>query len=233
MIRTPSALLAASLLLATFSAAHAQSDAPPTKFQRQISRFDLSANGVGIFNTTVTGPIVVPSSNTGQSVTQYGSNTFGALVTLRYVARPYFGLEGNYGYARYTENYSGTGVANIATTTAGSSVFQIQTKVNEYTLGYVATPPHPIFGFQPFVSAGAGTTAFKPTPKGGEGEPEKARATYYYSLGLQQSYFSEHFGFRAGFRQLFFLDPDFGQNYLTIKKHASTYEPMIGFYLKY
>jgi hypothetical protein len=229
LIRTPSALLAASLLFATFSTVHAQSDAPPTKFQRQLERFDLSANGVGIFNTTVTGPVLPVAANSGLSETQYGSNTFGALVTVRYIARPYFGLEGNYGYARYTENYSGPAIS----ASTGNSVFQVQTQVNEYTLGYVATPPHPVFGFQPFVSAGAGTTAFKPTPRGGEGEPEKARATYYYSLGLQQSYFSEHFGFRAGFRQLFFLDPDFGQNYLTIKKHASTYEPMIGFYLKY
>jgi hypothetical protein len=57
--------------------------------------------------------------------------------------------------------------------------------------------------------------------------------TYYYSLGLQQSYANGHFGLRAGFRELFFLDPDFGQNYLTILKHATTYEPMIGFYLRY
>jgi hypothetical protein len=229
LIRTASALLAASLLLATFSAAHAQSDVPQTKFQRQLSRLDLSANGVGIFNTSVTGPVLPVASNTGLSETQFGSNTFGALVTLRYIARPYLGFEGNYGYARYTENYSGAAISAAT----GNSLFQVQTKVNEYTFGYVATPPHPIFGFQPFVSAGFGTQEFKPTPRGGEGEPTKARATYYYSLGLQQSYFSEHFGFRAGFRQLLFLDPDFGQNYLTIKKHASTYEPMVGFYLKY
>jgi hypothetical protein len=56
--------------------------------------------------------------------------------------------------------------------------------------------------------------------------------TYYYSLGFTKD-LSPHFGLRAGFRELFFLDPDFGQNYLTILKHATTLEPTAGFYIRY
>jgi hypothetical protein len=224
LIRKALPLLAAALLVSSVGSAFSQSptDVPQTAFQKHIDRLDLGVAGVGIFNSSVSGTILPPAApNYGTPVTQYGSNTFGALITLRYIAKPYFGLEGNYGYARYTENFG--------TTSPG----QIQAKVTEYTLGYVVTPPHPIFGFQPFVSAGAGSQAFRPTPRGGEEEPEQARMTYYYSLGLQQSYANGHFGLRAGFRELFFLDPDFGQNYLTILKHATTYEPMIGFYLRY
>jgi len=92
---------------------------------------------------------------------------------------------------------------------------------------------HEIFGLQPYLGAGAGSTGFKPTRFGGEGAPEQARATYYYSLGVQKPLGEGHFGLRAGFRELFFLDPDFGQNYLTILKHANTYEPQAGFYLRY
>jgi hypothetical protein len=225
-------LLATALFSCTLVAAHAQSSTstPDTPFEKQLKRFDLGVSGAGIFNTTVSGPILKPAapdcepnaSGVCQNVvTQFGSNTFGAVATLRYIVKPYIGLEFNYGYARYTENYS-------------VAPGQIQTKVNEYTFGYIATPPHPIFGLQPYIGAGAGTQAFKPTPHGGQGAPEKARATYYYTLGVQKELGQNgHFGIRAGFRELFFLDPDFGQNYLTILKHANTYEPQAGFYLRY
>jgi hypothetical protein len=224
-IRIASPLPAAVLLACTFGTLHAplsaQTATPETPFTRQIHRLDLGITGVGLYNTTVHGPIVpAQATDAGTVVTQFGSNTAGAVVSLRYVAKPYVGFEFNYGYARYTENY------NVAP-------YQIQSKVNEYTLGYVATPDHQFFGLQPYLGGGAGTTAFNPTPHGGQGAPEKARMTYYYSVGFQKSLGEGHFGLRAGFRQLFFLDPDFGQNYLTILKHASTYEPQAGFYLRY
>jgi opacity protein-like surface antigen len=231
LIRKAFSLFAAALLAVAVSSASAQTDVPESAFDKQLDRIDLGVIGVGIFNSTVSGTVQAQRAPTdaGLPISQYGSNTFGAIITLRYIAKPYIGAEVNYGYARYTENYTGAGIA----ASVGSSLFQIQTKATEYTAGYVATPHYPVFGFQPFVSAGGGVTAFTPTPRGGEGEPEQARATYYYSLGLQQSYYNGHFGIRAGFRQAFYIDPDFGANYLTIVKHTSTKEPMIGFYLRY
>jgi hypothetical protein len=223
LIRKATLLIAAAFLAFTVGSAPAQLQNTPNEspLDKQLDRLDLSISGVGEYNNTVQGPILSKAApDAGQQTTQFGSNTFGALVGLRYVAKPYVGLEFNYGYARYTENYT-------------AAPYQIQTKATEYTFGYVVTPPHKIFGFQPFAAGGAGTLEFKPTPYGGEGEPVQARMVYYYSLGLQQDYESGHFGLRAGFRQLFFLDPDFGQNYLTILKHASTYEPMAGFYIRY
>ncbi len=217
----------AAVLAFTFSAAAAiAQEAPPTALDKQLSRIDLGVQGVGIFTSSVTGTVLNNgAANANQTLTDAPGNTLGALVTIRYVAKPFIGGEFNYGYARYTQNFSGV--------PGTQSILGVQSQTNEYTLGYLVTPAHPVFGFQPFVSAGAGSTAFKPTPRGGEGLKTQARATYYYSLGLQKEYFSEHFGFRGGFRQLFYLAPDFGQNYLTIKKHATTYEPSFGFYLKF
>jgi opacity protein-like surface antigen len=229
LIRKALPLLAAALLACSLgAAAAAQTETPETPFIRQIHRLDLGVTGVGEFNSTVTGPVVPLASNTGQSITQYGSNTLGALVSIGYTAKPYIGFEFNYGYARYTENYTGAG----SVTCCATNDFQIQTQADEFTLGYVAHPPHPIFGFQPFLGAGAGSIEFKPTAHGGEGASSHARAVYYYSAGVEKD-ITPNFGVRAGFRELFFLDPDYGLNYLTILKHANTYEPAIGFYLRY
>ena len=229
MIRKASLLLAAALLTCSLgSVAFAQTETPETPFTRQIHRLDLGINGVGEFNSTVTGPVVPLASNTGQLITQYGSNTLGALVSIGYVAKPYVGFEFNVGYARYTENYTGPG----AVACCRSNDFQIQTGADEFTLGYVAHPPHQIFGLQPFLGAGAGSIEFKPTAHGGEGAAKHARAVYYYSAGVQKE-ITPHLGLRLGFRELFFLDPDYGLNYLTILKHANTYEPAAGFYLRY
>ena len=229
MIRTALPLLAAALLTCSLgNVAAAQTETPETPLTRQLHRLDLGITGVGEFNSAVTGPVVPLASNTGQSIKQYGSNTLGALVTIGYTAKPYVGFEFNYGYARYTENYTGAGAVTCCTT----NDFQIQTGADEITLGYVAHPPHPIFGLQPFLGAGAGSIEFKPTAHGGQGASKHARAAYYYSVGVQKD-ITPHLGLRAGFRELFFLDPDYGLNYLTILKHANTYEPSVGFYLRY
>lgn len=198
-----------------------------TPLSRQLARVDLGISGAGIFNSNVSGPVLPNASNTGKTLNLSPSNTFGALVTLRYVAKPYVGIEGNYSYARYTENFSGP-----ATGPFNSSVFQVQTQANEFSLGYLVTPPHQIFGLQPYASVGAGSMEFKPTAGGGQGEPKQARAVYYYSVGVQQN-FNSYLGFRAGFRQNIFLAPDFGQNYLTIKKRSITTEPNIGVYFRF
>jgi hypothetical protein len=215
------------------AAAHAQTEAPPpTPLQRQLEKLDLSIQGNGVYNNKVSGTVVsgIGADNQGEAMTQFGSNTLGALISIHYPAKPYFGLEFNYSFARYTENYEGPAISTFLPN--GITNFQVQTKVNEYTFGYLVTPAYTIFGLRPFASAGAGPMAFKPTPGGGQEEPEKARIAYYYSLGVTKDV-SPHFGLRVGFRELFFLDPDFGQNYLTILKHATTLEPTAGFYIRY
>ena len=208
-------------LLATFGSARAQQIQPETKFQKQLDRVDLGVSAAGLFNSTVTG-IVDPkgtAANIGTSVTDVPSNTVGELVTIRYIARPKFGLELNFLNARYTENFS-------------YAPYGVQTGAREFTLGYVVTPKQTILGLHPLLSAGFGATEFKPTAHGGEGLPVQARATCYYSLGVQYDV-SPHFGLRAGFRQAFYLAPDFGQNYLTILQHTTSYEPTAGFSLRF
>ena len=194
--------------------AHAQ----VTATQRQLSRIDLSVNGVGEFTKSVQG-----TNYQNVSVTQKPSTTLGALITLRYTKSPFAGAEFNYGYARYSENF----ISNPTYITGA-----VQTKANEYTLGYVVHGPN-LLGFQSFASGGVGSIAFTPTSGGGQGLPERARLAYYYAVGLEQPIFTSHLGIRAQFRQVFFKAPDFDQNYLTINRRTFTSEPGIGFYLHF
>ena len=212
-------------LLATFPGSQAFSQVV-TPLQKQLQRVDFGVSGMAIFTNDATG-IVIPtlSTNAGSTLLQSPSNTVGALVTLRYTLKPYLGIEGNFGYARYTENFSTLNNASAPIN------FGLQTNALEYTRGYLVHPPE-VFGFKTFASVGLGSTAFRPTPGGGLGIPAQARMTYYYSGGVERE-LSEHFGVRATFRQTFYLAPDFGQNYLTIKQRMITTEPGVGFYIHF
>ena len=186
-----------------------------TATERQLRRLDFAVNGVGVFTKGVEG-----TNYQGVALTQNASSTLGALGTIRYTKSSLLGAEVNYGFARYTENYS-------AYITGGA-----QTKASEYTVGYVVHGPD-LIGYHTFASGGIGSIAFTPTPNGGQGLPERARLAYYYDVGFEEPLLSSHFGVRAQFRQIFFKAPDFDQNYLTINKRTFTTEPGIGFYLHF
>ncbi len=191
-----------------------------TKLQQQFSHVDLGVQAVGEFNGTVSGTPLPFSAAQSQIVTISPSNTVGALITIRYAPKPYMGAEFNGGYSRYNENFN---VQPLA----------IQTQADEFTLGYLVTPPYTVFGVRPYASAGIGGMRFAPTRGGGEGAPPIGRLAYYYSLGVQKDLINDTFGIRAGFRQVFYVAPDFYQNYLTINKRTQTSEPMFGFYVRF
>lgn len=216
-------------LLATLAGPTAKAQSPA--IARQLSRLDFGVSGIAVLNgsgsgATPGGP--VDQNGKPLAVKLQSSNTVGALVTLRYIKSPLVGFEGNYSYARYTENFSPFGEPG----SGGVASAGVQTNASEYTLGYVAHTPA-LLGVHPFASAGLGSIAFRPTVRGGQQLSTQARAAYYYSIGAENTIFSSHFGIRAQVRQVFFLAPDFGQNYLTIKHHTSTFEPGIGFFLRF
>jgi hypothetical protein len=111
-------------------------------------------------------------------------------------------------------------------------ILGVQSKVTEFGLGYVAHGPK-LFGLQPFGGAGVAALQYKPTAGGGEHLPEQVRAGFYYAIGLEESVFSEHFGLRVQFRQLFFGAPDFNQNYFATGARSMTTEPVAGFFVRF
>jgi hypothetical protein len=209
-------------LLAALAASTGKAQAQTTTetpFDRFISRFDLGVSGTGHFTKDVSG-----TNFFGVKVDQNSSNTFGALVEVRYTKSPWIGAQLNYSYARFTQNFNSTPAYIIG---------GAQNNASEFTLGYVAHPPHPFYGLQPFFGVGGGATIFHPTAGGGQGLPQQGAATLYYAVGVERSVFSPHFGVRAQVRQTFFLAPDFFQNYLYTGQRTWTFQPGFGFYLKY
>jgi hypothetical protein len=186
---------------------------------------DFAVSAAGVLTSKVTG-----KNYQGIGFTEKGSSTVGTLVTLRYVAKPYVGFEFNYDHSRFTEDT--TAYSACPNTACNYIPGGAQVGVNELSLGYVAHPRR-IFGVQTYLGAGGGTMRFKPTPYGGQGLPEQYRAAYYYDGGVEQTFPSSHFGVRLGFRQLIYLAPDFGQNYLTITRRARTSEPTFGFFVHF
>jgi hypothetical protein len=211
------------LLTAAGSTAKAQTASTNPALDKQLSRLDFGVLGVGVINKSSNGFATV-NGRPNTAVNLNPSNTAGAVLTLRYTAKPLFGLEFNYGYARYNDLFTPFG-----SQPSGG----VQQNASEYTFGYVVHSKKQYFGWTPFASGGAGTTVFRPTPGGGLALPEQARATYYFSVGAETTVLSPHFGIRAQYRQLFFKAPDFLTNYLTIQQHTTTYEPGFGFFLRF
>jgi len=222
-------LVTVTLIAAALSPVqHLLAQTPKTPGQKQFDRIDLAVEGAGEITNTVSG-IEKRDANTTHSVlTIKPSTTIGELVTVRYTAKPYLGFEFNFGNTRFTQDYTFSPPPSPTILTGGA-----QANARELTIGYVAHPTQRPFGLQPFVGVGGGTTQFKPTPLGGQGLPSQYRATYYYTIGVEDNFSNSHFGVRLGFRQLFYLAPDFLENYLTINQRVRTSEPNVGFFVRF
>jgi hypothetical protein len=223
-----SLVLALLLIFAFCVTRNAPGQATQTAARKQFERIDFAISGAGEITNTVSGIEKRDATTTRSTLTINPSSTVGELVTLRYTAKPYFGLEFNFGNARFTQNYTFNPKPTPTILTGGA-----QAGARELTFGYVAHPRYRPFGVQPFLGVGGGTTRFKPTPFGGQGLPQQYRATYYYTVGVEDNFPGSHFGVRVGFRQLFYLAPDFLQNYLTITQRVRTSEPTIGFFVRF
>ena len=228
-----------------------QEATPPTAFQKQMERIDFAVVASGEIGNSVSGiekrdANVVSSSGgftstSSTMLTIKPSSTVGELFTIRYTRRPWVGFEFNFGNLRYTQDYKFVTTTSttpptpptVTTSNLNLLVGGAQAGVRELTLGYVAHLKYHPFGITPYLGAGGGTIRFKPTPYGGQGLPYQYRAVYYYNFGLEDNFPGSHFGMRAGFRQLIYLEPDFLQNYLTITRRVRTSEPTIGFFVRF
>jgi hypothetical protein len=195
-----------------------------TAFGRQMEKVDLGISGLGQLNPSSSGTNYI-----NQTVAQVPSNTLGVLIEIRYTKSPLVGIEFNYSYARYNETFN---VGSGSLPAQQPYQLGVQSKVNEYSMGYVAHGPT-FAGLKTFGGVGLGAVEFKPTSGGGQGLPPEVRTGFYYTVGVEQGFNQDRFGVRAYFRQLFLGAPDFNENYLATGARTITTEPGVGFYLRF
>ena len=230
--RRPSSFGALLSLLTLFAAgvftaaASAQATTPSTPVEVFLGHIDLAISGAGEFTSSSSG-----QNYLAQNVSLIPSNTLGALVELRYTRSPRIGAQFNYGFARYTNNYT---VSNTSASPKNATPLSLgaQAQAAEVTLGYVGHLPD-VLGLHLFVGAGGGVLAFRPTRGGGDSLPGESRGVAYYAVGLEQPLYGENFGVRVQFRQMFYGAPDFNTNYLADGQRSSSSQPTAGLYLRF
>lgn len=218
--------LCGALLTTLFASAIASAQST-TPHPKHLNEIDFGIHAIGTLTPATSGDNYLP-----QAVAQRPSNTVGVLVDLGFQRSKWFGLQINWTQARFSENFT---VTNISNTPKGNTglVLDIQSKVNEYSLGYMVKPGT-YFGLETFAGGGVGLVEFKPTPGGGQGQEVEDRTGIFYTIGVQKLLFgSEHFGARVQFRQVFYGAPDFNANYFATGARSVTTEPGFGFFLRF
>jgi opacity protein-like surface antigen len=206
-----------------------------TQGRNAVPGMDLS---VGIFGQLTQARIPVTSQqySDGLFTTQKSQSTSpsaGVLGTFHQQFTRWLGYNVNFGYTRFTENYSyGTAflpsptssIASTSSFTRGS----IGTNVVETTVAMVARGPKSR-SFSMFAQFGGGGLFFLPSTHL-DAYNKQIRPTMVFGVGMNYR-LTEHFGLKAEYRGLFYKSPDFAStlNYVPVTRMFTvTNEPVVG-----
>jgi len=178
---------------------------------QEESRSDVTVSAFGIFQ----------QGTTGNGISQSGNETTGVLATYRYFFTDHQGVEVDYGFANFNQQF----YAPNATTPFSLGV---PADMNEATASYVYR--HAIgHRLTPFVSAGTGALLFVPSSftAGGAAGSTFVTPDFVYSAGADLA-LSRRLSVRLGYRGHVFQAPDFGV--ATIRTNSVTHiaEPFAG-----
>jgi opacity protein-like surface antigen len=144
-------------------------------------------------------------STSGNGVNQSATDSGGVLFTYRYFFTTHHGVELNYGYSRFSQQYTSLGTGAPFTGTLG-----IPADTHEATASYVFrfSPGRRV---TPFLSAGTGALVFNPNSftVGNVSGSTFATPDFVYSAGADIA-LSHRVSFRLGYRGHVFEAPDFG-----------------------
>jgi hypothetical protein len=191
-------LLSLGLLV---SGAHAQ----------ESSRNDITVSGFGVFQ----------QGSSGNGVNQSATNSAGVLATYRYFFTDHQGIEVDYGFSRFDQQFNAPNVASPFS-------LGVSTNMNEATASYVYR--HAIgHRLTPFVSAGTGALLFLPASfaVGGASGTTFATPDFVYSGGADLAV-SRRISLRLGFRGHVFEAPDFGVASIRTNSVTHLAEPFAG-----
>ncbi|HEX5235602.1 MAG TPA: hypothetical protein VFW25_09755 [Silvibacterium sp.] len=159
------------------------------------------------------------SSVSGNGVTVKPTGSIGAQAAFRHSYHWWLGYEGSYDYARYSEHYSVT-------------PFAIQNNMHEFGASYLVSGTS-VLGFRLFALGGVSAVVFSPTLNGGQNVSWQAKPGLNFSVGVNHSLLTSHFGVRLQYRGVYYKAPDFNRATLDTGKSRLTSEPMVGVYLKF
>jgi opacity protein-like surface antigen len=196
-------VFAVSVAVATFAtSAMAQVEQPS----------QISVQGTGLFTKSL------KDQNPSYDATDSG----GLLVGYSYQFSRWFGVEGNYGYSRNTQNYFTLGGAP-----------SIQSDIHQTTAALVAHIPIGVRRIRPYALGGGGALVFDPTDKFVvPGADRQTRGTFLYGGGANFD-LTNHFGFRAEYRGLVYKAPDFQLSTLNADKFTHLAQPSFGVYARF
>lgn len=172
---------------------------------------DITVSAFGIFQ----------QGTTGNGITQTGTETTGVLGTYRYFFTDHQGVEIDYGFGRFNQQF----VVPNATTPLSLSV---PADMNEATASYVYR--HAIgHRLTPFVSAGTGALLFLPNTfsVGGTSGSTFVTPDFVYGAGADLAV-SRRVSLRLGYRGHVFEAPDFGVAGVRTNSVTHLAEPFAG-----
>jgi len=196
----------------TFALFAAVAASATSAFAQAEQPSQITIQGTGLFTTSL------KDQNPSYDATKSG----GFLAGYSYQFDRNFGVEGNYGWSRNTQNYNAlngsTSLQSDIHEATGSLVWHIRTGI-----------PH----FRPYALGGGGLLVFNPTDKFVvPGADQQTRGTFVYGGGANFDITSK-FGFRAEYRGLAYKAPDFQLNGLNIDKFTHLAQPSVGFYARF
>jgi len=172
------------------------------------SRNDVTVSALGSFQ----------QNTSGNGVNQTANSNAGVLFSYRYFFTDHQGIEANYGFTRYDQQFTGSSLAQ--TVTANTSEANLS-YVFRFGIGH---------GLTPFFSAGTGALVFAPQHAfnlNGIGSSTFDTPDFVYSAGADLA-LSKRVSLRLGYRGHVFQAPDFGVSTLHTGSIAHMAEPFGG-----
>jgi len=168
------------------------------------------------------GTALITKDSTTPSGSHRATESGGLLVGYSYQFNKWAGVEGNYGYTRNTQNYSGS---------FGPS--SIRTDAHEVTGSFVFHVPARVRSVRPYTLAGAGALIFDPVNNlQSTGINRQTKGTFVYGGGFNFDV-TRNFGVRTEYRGLVFKTPDFTVNTLHLDKFTHLAQPSVGFFVRF
>jgi opacity protein-like surface antigen len=185
---------------------------------QEESHNDVTVSAFGIFQ----------QNTNGNGVNQSATDSTGVLATYRHFFTDHQGVEIDYGFGRFNQQFSGGAITTGTSVVTPSFSFGVPADMNEATASYIYR--HPIgHRLTPFVSAGTGALLFVPDAfsAGGANGTTFATPDFVYSAGADFAV-SRRISLRLGYRGHVFEAPDFGVQSIRTNSVTHLAEPFGG-----